>query len=68
MSAFSLKCIKCQTPYMSKDEDPYLCGSCEAAKKSVAAEIDTKFNTTGQKPNDMFAGSITHGRITFFRE
>ena len=46
-----LSCLKCQTKYESADPDPYLCPSCVAEKNDIAAQIDRKFNTTGQQPS-----------------
>lgn len=57
MSTFM--CIKpgCGTKYESDAEEAYYCPACDAERKSVAADLDARFNTVGQIPNDMFAGS-----------
>lgn len=37
------ECVKCRTSYQSSDPDAYLCYSCQAAKKAIAAQIDAQF-------------------------
>lgn len=49
---FSHNCIKCKAKYNSKDEDPYLCESCNGERLALAKEIDSKVGSTiGQQPN-----------------
>ena len=52
----NFQCMKPGCGTAVKSEDTY-CSSCNEAKKQIAAEMDKKFNTVGQKPNDIFAGS-----------
>ena len=68
------QCIKpgCSNSYQDEDVEAYYCPSCNQTRKMAASEIDTKFNTRGQVPNDMFAGSkemttANGGKANFFK-
>ncbi len=69
---FTHQCIKpgCENSYEDEEIDAYYCPSCNSARKQLAKELDKKFNTKGQQPNDMFAGSeevkMGNGRIVNF--
>ena len=43
-------CLKCKEKYHDKMGEDYLCASCLKEKRSVADDIDKKFNTVGQQP------------------
>ena len=51
---FKHKCIKCGATYEDKDEDPYLCESCNEQRLAVAREIDKQHNTVGATPQGFF--------------
>jgi len=62
-------CIKCKTPYVSEDADPYLCEACIRTRKQIAAEIDAKFaNRKVEHPVSRFTEKDLvgkNGRIFF---
>lgn len=48
--AMNHKCIKCKAEYSDNEEDDYLCSDCLVEKNRIAEELNSKYNTVGQKP------------------
>lgn len=42
---YTHQCIKCRTSYQDSDPDAYLCASCTAQRKALAAQVDAQFES-----------------------